>query len=441
MSMKPRLSCAMALAFALSVGVLGIIGNAPLAFATDSELQAVQLDEAKPNVQTQVATKSAKPAKPSKKRLKAFRKASADFSLELFKRSVEAKGKNANVTIAPMSVMSALAITANGAAGKTSKQMREVLGGGASMARINKNLAWYNSSLKNVNKAKLLNANSIWYHNSGSLTMKPKFLVKTKKYYSAQISGVDFGAQETAHLINSWVAENTNDMIKQVVDRLNEDDRVAIVNALYFDADWKAPFEKSDVATERFTNANGTKRKVKMMHGTEHRYIEGENVTGFIKPYVKGYSYVALLPKKGVDARQYAMSLDGDAFRKLVSSAKRQTVRIALPKYSLSYTNDSMERQLRDMGIKLAFSNAANFKNMGVDRTGKLSLDRVIHKTKIDLDEQGTRAAAATVVFAKASSAMIDVKYVTLNRPFVYAIIDNANKLPVFIGTVNNIGK
>jgi len=230
-------------------------------------------------------------------------------------------------------------------------------------------------------------------------------------------------------------------VIKQVVDRLDEDDRVAIVNALYFDADWKAPFEKSDVATERFTNANGTKRKVKMMHGTEHRYIEGENVTGFIKPYAKGYSYVALLPQKGLDARQYAMNLDGDTFRKLVSSAKRQTVRIALPKYSLSYTNDSMERQLQDMGIKLAFSNAANFKNMGVDRTGKLNLDRVIHKTKIDLDEQGTRAAAVTAVFAKASSAMIDVKYVTLNRPFVYAIIDNTNKLPVFIGTISNIGK
>ena len=78
---------------------------------------------------------------------------------------------------------------------------------------------------------------------------------------------------------------------------------------------------------------------------------------------------------------------------------------------------------------------------MGVDRTGKLNLDRVIHKTKIDLDEQGTRAAAVTAVFAKASSAMIDVKYVTLNRPFVYAIIDNTNKLPVFIGTVSNIGK
>ena len=439
--MKPRLLCVMALAFALGMGALGVAGNPPMALAADSGLQAAQLDEASSSVQTQAATKSAKPAKPSKKQLKAFRKASADFSLELFKRSVEAKGKSANETIAPMSVMNAMAITANGAGGKTAKQMRKVLGDGASMTRINKNLAWYNSSLKNAAKAKLLNANSIWYHDGGSLTMKQKFLSKAKKYYSAQVSGVDFGASETVDLINSWVAENTNGMIKKVVDRLNEEDRVAIVNALYFDAEWKAPFEKSDVSTERFTNANGKKRKVKMMHGTEHLYIEGDGVTGFIKPYAKGYSYVALLPQKGVNARQYALSLDGDAFRKLVKSAKRETVRIALPKYSLSYTNDAMERQLRDMGIELAFSNAANFKNMGVARMGKLSLDRVIHKTKIDLDEQGTRAAAVTAVFAKESSALMDVKYVTLNRPFVYAIIDNANKLPVFIGTVSNIGK
>lgn len=441
MSMKPRLFCAMALAFVLGMGLLGIVDNPPVAFAADSGLQAAQLGEAGASVQTQSSAQSAKPAKPSKKQLKAFRKASADFSLELLKRSAKAKGKNANVTIAPMSVMNALAITANGAGGKTAKQMREVLGDGASMARINKNLAWYNSSLKNVTKAKLLNANSIWYHNGTSLVMKPKFLSKAQKYYSAQVEGVDFGASETVDLINSWVSENTNGMIKRIVDELYEDDRVAIVNALYFDAEWKAPFEPSDVTTERFTNANGKKRKVKMMHGTEHRYIEGDGVTGFIKPYAKGYSYVALLPQKGVDARQYALSLDGDTFRKLVSSAKRQTVRISLPKYSLSYTNDSMERQLKDMGIKLAFSDAANFKNMGVDSKGNLSLDRVIHKTKIDLDEKGTRAAAVTAVMAKANSAMIDVKYVKLNRPFVYAIIDNTNKLPVFIGTVNNIGK
>lgn len=441
MSTKTGLFCAMALALALGIGAIGVADNAPMAFAADSGLQAAQLDESGPSVQTQAATKSAKPAKPSKKQLKSFRKASADFSLELFKKSVEAKGKNANVTISPMSVMYALAITANGAGGKTAKQMRKVLGDGASMARINKNLAWYNSSLKNVEKAKLLNANSVWYHNGGSLIMKPKFLAKAKKHYSAQVNGADFSAPKTVNLINSWVAENTNGMIKQVVDRLSDDDRVAIINALYFDAEWKAPFESGDVRTERFTNANGKKRKVKMMHGTEYRYIEGDNVTGFIKPYAKGYSYVALLPRKGIDARQYAMSLDGDTFRKLVAKAKRKTVRIALPKYSLSYTNDSMERQLQDMGIELAFSDAANFKNMGTDRTGKLSLDRVIHKTKIDLDEQGTRAAAVTAVFAKASSAMIDVKYVTLNRPFVYAIIDNTNKLPVFIGTVSNIGK
>lgn len=441
MSMKTKFICAMALAFILGIGAFGVVDNVPIAFAADSGLQAAQIGEAGSSVQTQAATKSAKPAKPSKKQLKAFRKASADFSLELFQRSVAAKGKNANVTIAPMSVMNALAITANGASGKTAKQMRKVLGDSASMTRINKNLAWYNSSLKNVEKAKLLNANSIWYHDGGSLTMKPKFLSKAKKYYSAQVSGVDFGAPATVDLINAWVAEHTNGMIKQVVDRLSEEDRVAIINALYFDAEWKVPFEPNEVTTGRFTNANGKKRKVKMMHGTEYRYIEGENVTGFIKPYAKGYSYVALLPQKGINARQYAMSLDGDAFRKLIASAKQETVRISLPKYSLSYTNDSMERQLQDMGMNLAFSDAANFKNMGVDRMGKLSLDRVIHKTKIDLDEQGTRAAAVTAVFAKASCAMVDVKYVTLNRPFVYAIIDNTNKLPVFIGTVSNIGK
>ena len=456
--MKGKLFCMLALALLLGAGGFGVTG-VPQAFAQDVVEQPVQLAGAvaplvtqdvagKTSSQSAVKAASAKkaskatPAKPTKKQLKAFKKASADFAIDLFKRSVMAKGKNANVTIAPMSVMSALSLTANGARGKTLAQMCKVLGDGASMARINKNLAWYNSKLVNAKKARLRSANSVWYHNDGSLTMKKGFLAKARKYYAAEVSGADFNDPGAVKTINGWVAKNTNNMIKKIVDRLKASDRIAILNALYFDAEWRTPFEPSNVTTQRFTNANGKKRKVKMMHGTEYSYIEREGVTGFIKPYAKGYSYVALLPKKGMNARQFAKGLTGDSFRKLVSGAKQATVLVALPKYTISYSNDSMEKQLKVMGMKLPFSSAANFKSMATCSDGDLSVDRVVHKTKIEVDEQGTRAAAVTGVMMKANSAFLgDVKRVTLNRPFVYAIVDNATKLPVFIGTVSNIGK
>ena len=199
--MKGKLFCMLALALLLGAGGFGVTG-VPQAFAQDVVEQPVQLAGAvaplvtqdvagKTSSQSAVKAASAKkaskatPAKPTKKQLKAFKKASADFAIDLFKRSVMAKGKNANVTIAPMSVMSALSLTANGARGKTLAQMCKVLGDGASMARINKNLAWYNSKLVNAKKARLRSANSVWYHNDGSLTMKKGFLAKARKYYAA----------------------------------------------------------------------------------------------------------------------------------------------------------------------------------------------------------------------------------------------------------------
>ncbi len=238
------------------------------------------------------------------------------------------------------------------------------------------------------------------------------------------------------------MADNTDGMIKRIVSSLNPDDRIAIVNALCFDAKWRVPFEKSDVRKRKFKTASGKKRTVEMMHGTEQRYIEGKGVRGFVKPYAKGYSYVALLPKKGTSLKKFVASLDGKAFIKLVSGAKRQPVRVAMPKYSLTYDNDQMERQLRAMGMGKAFTSSADFSKMATDTRGRLYIGQVMHKTKIDVDEQGTKAAAATAVMMRASSAPFGkVKKVTLNRPFVYAIVDNATKLPVFVGAVNTIGK
>ena len=205
--MKGKLICSFALALLLGVGSLGAVGM-PQALAQDTSEQPVQMRGAVASLDVQdVAQKAAsastvkvasakktskvKPAKPTKKQLKEFKKASANFAIDLFKRSVMAKGKNANVTVAPMSVMSALSLTANGARGKTLTQMRKVLGNGASMARINKNLAWYNSRLANAKKARLRSANSVWYHNDGSLKMKKGFLNKARNYYAAEVNDPD----------------------------------------------------------------------------------------------------------------------------------------------------------------------------------------------------------------------------------------------------------
>ena len=245
---------------------------------------------ASPESGIQAAQASPKASKPSAAQLKAFKKASGDFSLELFQRCVAAKGKNANVTVAPLSVMNVLAVAANGADGKTAAQMRKVLGDGVSVSAMNKNLRWFNGHLVNSKKAKLDIANAIWYHNDKSLTMNKSFVARAKKYYEAGVTAADFADPSTVGSINSWVAKKTHNMIKRVIDGLQPDDRIILVNAMYFDAKWMAPFEKDYTKKGTFTTANGQKHKVKMMHGTEHRYLERNGVVGFVKPYAKGYS-------------------------------------------------------------------------------------------------------------------------------------------------------
>ena len=438
---------AKAIALALALAALAFLAALPqesaIAASAQQENSALAAaTDASGDASADASTLKAQAAALSKKQQKAFQKASADFALELFSRSVAAKGKNANVTIAPMSVLTACAMANNGAAGKTGKQLRSVLADGASTTALNKRLQWYGAKLVDTAKAHISNANAIWYHSGGTLTVKQSFLDVNKTYLNADVRAADFADQRTANDINAWVSDKTNGMIKQIVDNVSPDMRFVLANAVYFDAEWKRPYDDGDVRTRTFTTASGKKRKVRMMYSTENRYIEAKGVKGFIRPYAKGYSYVALLPDKGTSVKEFLSTLDGKAFRKLVSGAKRATVRAGIPKYSISYSNERMNGQLMAMGVKLAFDrDKANFSNMGKDTTGNLYIDQVIHKTKVEVDERGTKAAAVTAVMMKAAMATpVKTKTVVLNRPFVYAIIDNTTKLPVFIGAVNNIG-
>ena len=406
------------------------------AVETASPSDVVQLGSNTAVLEAQAATLS-------KKKRKAFVNYSGNFALNLFKRSVLSKGKHANVAVAPMSMLGALAMTANGASGKTDKQLRKVIAGGSSLSDLNKGMRWFKAHLVNSPKARLSDANSIWYHDGGDLTVNPSFIRRTKLYFDAEAQAADFSDPKTVGALNAWVSEKTEGMIERIIDKLDEDDRMALVNAQYFDAEWQSVYEPSSVRTKSFFASNGTKRKVKMMFSTEGQFIEGDNVRGFIKPYAKGYSFVALLPDKGVSIKKFVKRLNGKTYRKLLASSRAVMVQAGLPKYSTSYSDDNMEDQLKAMGIRLAFDKeACNLSRMARVSKGNLYVGRVVHKTKVDLDEQGTKAAAVSAVLvSKASSALPPkrVEKIVLNRPFVYAIVDNATKLPLFIGTVNDI--
>jgi len=365
----------------------------------------------------------------------------ADFSIELFKKSLS--DKNENSLVSPVSVMLALAMTANGAGSETLAQMERLLGGGIPLADLNEYLYNFAKSLPSGNKSKLNIANSIWFRDDGErLQVEPTFLQTNADYYGASAYKSAFDAQ-TLKAINNWVSQNTDGMIDSILGEINENAVLYLINAVVFDAQWQSAYKDYDVRKGDFTDINGAVLNVDFMHSAESRYLDDGRATGFVKPYHSGgYSFAALLPNKGVGIAEYAASLTGAGFVAALKNAQGETVFASMPKFKYEYAI-SLNDALKALGIPDAFDGSkADFGRMASSAAGNICISDVFHKTFIEVDELGTKAGAATIVTMEdgAMPPPPDPKTVRLDRPFVYAIIDNATNLPVFIGTVLTVG-
>jgi serpin B len=210
---------------------------------------------------------------------------------------------------------------------------------------------------------------------------------------------------------------------------------------MVFDATWQDVYSLDQICDSTFNAFDGTKQTIEMMCSRETKYLDDGKATGFIKPYADGqYSFAALLPNEDVSVQDYITSLTGENFINTVKNAKTGIVNATLPKFTSEYKIE-MNDALGSLSITDAFSDTlADFSKLGHSTYGNIFINSVIHKTYISVDELGTKAGAVTAVEMYASSAMIaDYYTVTLDRPFVYAIIDYSTNLPLFIGSVLSI--
>lgn len=374
-----------------------------------------------------------------KKTDRTFEESSADFALKLFRAT--ARGEE-NALVSPLSVMLALAMTTNGAKGETKAQMEALLGGGMDIEDLNGYLYTYMKSLPSSEKAKLALANSVWFRDTESLDVRAAFLQKNADYYSADVYKAPFD-KKTCDDINRWIEENTDGMIKKMLDSIDDDAVMYLINTVLFDAEWQNVYSSEDkIRDGLFTTADGKRRNVTMMHSDETNFIDDGKATGFIKPYKDGYSFAAFLPNEGVSLDSYLDSMTGAGFLAAVKGAKKETVIAAMPKFEYGYKT-TMNDILKSLGMTVPFDKEkADFSDLAVSSYGNIYIGQVIHQTYISVGEKGTRAGAATIVEMDGEAAPSEVDYhtVTLDRPFVYAIIDNATGLPIFIGTVTDIG-
>lgn len=369
-----------------------------------------------------------------------FIRGQMSFALNIFKGSY-AKQPESNLLISPLSLMSALAMTANGAGSETLTEMEKVLGG-IPIEELNEYLYTYLNKFRSDEKNRLNIANSIWFRTGANVDYNQDFLQKTVDYYGSEIYASEFD-EGTVKDVNNWVKSNTDGMIDKIIDVIDDEAIMFIINALAFDGEWKEVYEKSDIKDGIFTDIKGNEQQAKMMCSTEHDYMEDRYAAGFVKSYKGGrYKFAALLPNEGITLEEYIASLTPEGLMETLNNRMNALVDTHLPKFSYEYSamlNDVLE----EAGMSKAFGSEADFYGMGTPQEGEwIELSKVLHKTFIDVSEKGTRAAAISFVQMDENSvamAETEIKTVILDRPFFYMIIDGETNLPVFMGTVTSI--
>ena len=364
--------------------------------------------------------------------------AMTDFAVRLLQAAAE-DGKN--TVLSPLSVASALSMTANGADGETLAQMEQVLG--MPLSHLNEWMHTCLSSLPAEEDCRMHIANAIWFTDDARFSVREEFLQTNADLYGADIYRAPLDAAACRD-INRWVSDHTDGMIRDILDEIPPDAVMYLVNALAFDAEWQSVYRKTQIRDGTFTTGAGEERDVDMMYGEEHQYLEDAYATGFLKPYRGGrYAFAALLPKDGVSVSDYVASLGGAALHEMLSNPISTIVYTAIPQFETEYDTELSE-VLSDMGMPDAFDGSvSDFSRLGHSTDGNLFISRVKHKTFLSVDARGTRAGAAAVIEMSDGAAAMpeEPKQVYLDRPFVCMLIDCERGVPFFIGCVTDTGK
>ena len=348
---------------------------------------------------------------------------------------IAAENKNKNIMFSPTSLNFALGMIAEGAKGETKEALKEYLGTdnfAAYAKQYMKNIKKYNSDEENYGyKSKLKIADAVWVDDN--LKLHDAFKKSVSNNFSAELENLDFSnADKTCKTINKWCDKNTEGLIPEIItpDSINKDTGLCLTNSLYFESGWSGdPWTVSN-KKEKF----GDKEKTKYMTCEGDRYYENDKATAFGRNYANGLSFVGILPNEEGD---FSLE-DLDIESLLKSEPEYDEVDCKMPKLDFE-TSATLNDMLSDLGLKNIFSNDADFSGIA-DKNTKVSA--ILQKTKLELDENGTKAAAVTAAIMECMSAMAPdsvVKSVALTRPFAFLIYDEANGEVLFIGKIVTI--
>ncbi len=363
--------------------------------------------------------------------------ANTEFGFNLFNEILNAE-QDKNIFISPFSVSLALAMTLNGAAETTEQAMTDTLQlQGNDSETINTNYALLLQALKTSDpKVTLEIANSLWADQH--FTFNQDFLQRNTDYFGAEVSTLDFADPNSVDTINQWVDTNTNGKIEKILEQIDENEILFLINAIYFKGAWQTEFDPADTRDNTFHLTDGSQKQVPMMaRDGEYPFYYASDFTAISLPYGNGrVSMYIFLPSQNASLDQFLENLNAENWQNWISQFHEQKVWLQIPKYKFEY-KVNLNKVLSALGMGIAFdTQAANFRRMlpdGVIPTSNLSISRVDHKTYVEVNEEGTEAAAVTNVGIVATSAPPEF---IVNRPFFFAIHDNETKTVLFMGTV-----
>ncbi len=361
------------------------------------------------------------------------------FGFKLF-AEINQTAADENVFISPLSVSMALGMTMNGAEGQTYQEMANTLEfHGFTEQQINQTYHSLIDLLTQLDpKVRFEIANSIWYHDT--YTVEQEFKELSQRYFDAEIAGLDFADPSSVDIINSWVKDKTNGKIETILDKISAEAVMFLINAIYFKAPWTIEFDPELTDDDIFQAPAGMKLVPTMHLTTDLRYFGDEHVQVLTIPYGNElFAMTIVLPREHANLDSLASELSPELWQNWRVASEEYEVELALPRFKMAYKVE-LKKILKALGMEIAFApGVADFNRLLVERDDAY-INEVRHKTFVEVNEEGTEAAAVTSVGVEITSAPKIVSF-RVDRPFIFAIHDLVADTILFIGKIVDPGQ
>lgn len=357
-----------------------------------------------------------------------------EFAFDIFKNIISGENEGKNVMISPLSISSALSMTINGANGETREAMLEALRlKGITVDAVNKAYRDLTKALISVDKRVLISiANSVWTEDD--FNVKKAFIDVLTQYYDAQSEAFDINDPNAPARMNAWIENKTNGLIKDMIESLDDNTVMLLINAIYFKGKWASEFDRTKTENLPFYLTSGSVNVPMMKQKSDFSVYEGNGFVMAEFPYGQGNFVMDVILPDQSSSLSGTMNLITDAnFNGWISQMRKRETDVTFPKFKYGFKK-KLKDVLSNMGMGIAFTDAADFSN--ISEQYDLLINEVTHQSFIETDEEGTEAAAATVVEIGLTSVGPSSFEFRMDRPFIFIIRETTTNSILFMGRV-----